>query len=111
MNNDVEAIGGIVPRFVERASPLRQQDTDRPGARNATLHRMFHVELRQFPHLARAFNLTGEELQERIVAPWVAGEMVDWGDQRWAPERARLTIYEGPRLRPDAISARGRASA
>jgi hypothetical protein len=73
---------------------------------------MFHVELRQLPHLARAFNLTSEELQERIVAPWVAGEMVDWGDQRWAPERARLTIYEGPRLRPDEIGlGRGWANA
>jgi hypothetical protein len=112
MNNDVEAIGGIVPRFVERASPLRPEDTDRPAARDATLHRMFHVELRQFPHLARAFNLTTEELQERIIAPWVAGQMVDWGDRRWAPERARLTIYEGPALRPDEIGlGRGWANA
>ena len=28
---------------------------------------MFHVELRQFPHQARAFNLTREELDARIL--------------------------------------------
>jgi hypothetical protein len=73
---------------------------------------VFHAELRQFPHVARAFNLTLEELQARIVSPWVAGQMVDWGDRRWAPDRARLTIYEGPALRPDEIGmGRGWANA
>jgi hypothetical protein len=73
---------------------------------------VFHVELRQFPHVARAFNLTAQDLQARIVAPWVAGEMVDWGDRRWAPERARLTIYEGPQLRTDELGlGRGWANA
>lgn len=28
---------------------------------------MFHVQLRQFPHLARAFNLTAEELHSRVL--------------------------------------------
>jgi hypothetical protein len=78
----------------------------------ATLRDVFHAELRQFPHVARAFNLTLEELRARIVSPWVAGQMVDWGDRRWAPERARLTIYEGPALRPDEIGmGRGWANA
>lgn len=73
---------------------------------------MFHVELRQFPHIARAFNLTPEELHARIVSPWVAGQMVAWDDRRWAPERARLTIYEAPALRPDEIGmGRGWANA
>ncbi len=25
------------------------------------------------------------------------------GERKWAPERAKLTIYEGPELRPDEI--------
>lgn len=99
---------------VRRASLTARGDEDieRPGLPNATLHRVYHVELRQFPHVARAFNLTSQELQERIVVPWAAGEMVDWGDRRWAPERARLTIYEGPALRTDEIGlGRGWANA
>ncbi|HEY6398238.1 MAG TPA: hypothetical protein VIX82_12365 [Solirubrobacteraceae bacterium] len=63
----------------------------------------FHVQLRQFPHVARAFNLSAEELSASVLAPWVAGKKVHLSDQRWDPERARLTIYEGPQLRVDEI--------
>lgn len=63
---------------------------------------MFHVELRQFPHVAREFNLSDDQL-ERLVRPWVEGKVVEMGERKWAPERARLTIYEGPQLRPDEI--------
>ena len=59
---------------------------------------MFHVELRQFPHQTRAFNLTREELDERIVRPWLAGEPIELNEYRWLPDRATLTIYEAPRL-------------
>ena len=59
---------------------------------------MFHVELRQFPHQTRAFNLTREELDARIVGPWIAGEPIEMDDYRWLPDRATLTIYEGPLL-------------
>ena len=64
---------------------------------------MFHVELRQFPHVAREFNLTADELQSRIVEPWLAGQVIELGERKWAPERARLTIYEGPQLRSDEL--------
>ena len=64
---------------------------------------MFHVELRQFPHQARAFNLTREELTARIVGPWVSGRSIELDERRWSPERARLTIYEGPLLAPDQL--------
>ena len=64
---------------------------------------MFHVELRQFPHQARAFNLTREELDARLLGPWVSGEAVSLDDRRWSPERARLTIYEGPGLSADQL--------
>ena len=59
---------------------------------------MFHVELRQFPHQTRAFNLTREEIDERILRPWVAGERLELNDRRWAPDRATLAIYEAPML-------------
>jgi hypothetical protein len=64
---------------------------------------VFHVELRQFPHQARAFNLTRSELVARIVGPWVSGAAVELDDRRWSPERARLTIYEGPELAGDQL--------
>jgi hypothetical protein len=73
---------------------------------------MFHVELRQFPHVARAFNQTRDELEQRFLAPWTAGAIVEWGDRKWAPERSRLTVLEGPELRPDEIGlGRGWANA
>ena len=59
---------------------------------------MFHVELRQFPHTVRAFNLTRERVHARIVAPWLRGELVELDSQQFAPERAKLKIYEGPEL-------------
>jgi hypothetical protein len=64
---------------------------------------VFHVELRQFPHQARAFNLTREQLDARIVRPWVSDGGVELDDRRWSSERAKLTIYEGPELPPDQL--------
>ncbi len=64
---------------------------------------MFHIELRQFPHVARAFNLTADELERRFVRPWIRQEAIDLDDRRWSPDRATLTIYEAPELRRDQI--------
>ena len=64
---------------------------------------MFHVELRQFPNLARAFNLHREELMARLVVPWVSGAAVEWDDRRWDPEKARITIYESRALATSEI--------
>lgn len=64
-----------------------------------TLSVVFHLELRQFPHVARAFNLTREELDLRFARPWVSGSPVVHEDRRWTPEKARLIIFEGPELR------------
>jgi hypothetical protein len=68
-----------------------------------TLHVVFHIELRQFPHQARAFNLTREQLDARIVSPWVSGGAVELDDRRWSPERAKLSIYEGPHIAPEEL--------
>jgi hypothetical protein len=64
---------------------------------------VFHVELRQFPHVARAFNLDRQQLHTRILAPWVKGQLVELDDRHWTPQKAKLAIYEGPELRPDQI--------
>jgi hypothetical protein len=64
---------------------------------------VFHVELRQFPHQARAFNLTREELDARILGPWASGGSIALDERRWSPDRARLTIYEGPHLAPEDL--------
>lgn len=64
---------------------------------------MFHVELRQFPHSARAFNLSEEELRASILVPWAAGRPVQWSEREWTPDKTRLTIYEAPALRPDEL--------
>jgi hypothetical protein len=73
---------------------------------------MFHVELRQFPHVGRVFNLSPEELQARILASWVAGASIDLNERRWSPEKTRLTILEGPELHPDEMGlGRGWANA
>jgi hypothetical protein len=73
---------------------------------------VYHVELRQFPHVARVFNLSREELDSRFVRPWVGGTLIDHEDRRWAPERSRLKILEGRELRPEEMGmGRGWASA
>ena len=59
---------------------------------------MFHVELRQFPHVARAFNLSAEELEARILRRWRGGTELELQDRLWDPRRAKLTVYEGREL-------------
>lgn len=56
---------------------------------------VYHLELRAFPHVARAFNLDRATLDARFVAPWAAGEVIDYDDRRWAPDKTRLTVLEG----------------
>jgi hypothetical protein len=58
---------------------------------------MYHVELHQFPHNMSRFNLTDAELGA-IVQPWVREQVVDFGERKWSPHQARLTILEGPQM-------------
>lgn len=64
---------------------------------------MFHLELRQFPHVARAFNLSREELDARFARPWAGGTSVRYEDYAFHPEKGRLTVYEGPELLPEDV--------
>jgi hypothetical protein len=72
---------------------------------------VYHLELRQFPHVARVFNLSRDELDGRFLRPWNAGTMVEADDRRWVPERTRLKVLEGPALRSEDLGlGRGWAS-
>ncbi len=72
----------------------------------------YHVEVRQFPNVARVFNLTRAQLDARIVVPWRAGRPVEMDDRKFSPDRAKLKIVEGPALRTDEIAiGRGWANA
>jgi hypothetical protein len=64
---------------------------------------VYHLELRQFPHTARVFNLDRAELDARFVRPWVKGEMIDHDERRWAPERTRLKVLEGAPIALDEL--------
>lgn len=65
---------------------------------------VFHVQLRQFPHSARAYNLTRAELERRFTKPWASGQQVATEDRTWSPEKARLTVYESRPLRTDELA-------
>ncbi len=58
---------------------------------------MYHVEIHQFPHNTCRFNLSDAELGA-VVEPWVREQLVDFGEHKWSPHQARLTILEGPRM-------------
>jgi len=58
---------------------------------------MYHLELRHFPHNASRFNLSEQELSA-IVEPWVREQVVEFGERKWSPHVAKITILEGPRL-------------
>jgi hypothetical protein len=64
---------------------------------------MFHLELRQFPHVTRAFNWTREELDARVLQPLAAGRPVELNDRRWSLEKLKLTVYEGRELEIEEI--------
>jgi hypothetical protein len=61
---------------------------------------VYHLELRQFPHAARAFNLDRATLDERFLKPFVAGDPINYEDRSWPPEKTRVTVLEGPALEP-----------
>jgi len=64
---------------------------------------VYHLELRHFPHNTRAFNLSDEELRP-VVEPWAREQVVEFGERKWSPHQARLTILEGPPLPVEELS-------
>ncbi len=53
--------------------------------------------------MARAFNLTAEELTGRFLAPLVNGRELVYNDREWLPRKTTVTIYEGPELPVEQI--------
>ena len=65
---------------------------------------MYHVELRQFPHNFCRFNLTEQELREAILDAWGRGEWIEFGERKWNPQQAKLTVLEGPQIALERLS-------
>jgi hypothetical protein len=65
---------------------------------------MYHVELREFPHATHAYNLDTARLREGVLDPFVRGEIFQFGDREWIPQRTRMTILEGDQLPLHALS-------
>lgn len=59
---------------------------------------MYHIELRQFPHNSNRFNLTERELHAAILDAWARGDWIEFGERKWSPHQAKLTVLEGPEL-------------
>jgi 2-iminobutanoate/2-iminopropanoate deaminase len=75
-----------------------------PGMSPPAADAVYHVELRHFPRNVCRFNLSAVELQTAVLAPWAADRAFDFGEQRWDPRQARLTVLEGPRLAPAELT-------
>jgi hypothetical protein len=65
---------------------------------------VYHVELRQFPHNFCRFNLTERELHATILNAWAREEWIDFGERRWNPNQATLTVLDGPRIPLEQLS-------
>jgi hypothetical protein len=65
---------------------------------------MYHVELRQFPHNFCRFNLTERALREAVLDAWSQGEWIEFGERKWNPHQAQLTVIEGPQLPLEQLS-------
>jgi hypothetical protein len=59
---------------------------------------MFHVEISHGVHRARVFNLTREDLVEKVVQPWLEDRQITMGDRKWIPRESELRILEGSRM-------------
>jgi hypothetical protein len=64
----------------------------------------FHVQIQRGFRVARAFNLSEQELHVRVLGPWRAGAPLSLGDRDWDPAEAELTILEGPELDPPQLA-------
>jgi hypothetical protein len=59
---------------------------------------MFHVEVSRGVHRARVFNLSREDLVEKVVQPWLEDRQLVMGDRKWVPRDSELKVLEGPRM-------------
>ena len=59
---------------------------------------MFHVEVSRGVHRARVFNLSHEDLAEKVMQPWLEDRQIVMGDRKWVPRDSELKVLEGPRM-------------
>jgi hypothetical protein len=59
---------------------------------------MYHLELNEYPHLARVHNVSEPRLYDEVVTPFVRGQVFEIGDHKWVPQRTKLTIIEAPEI-------------
>lgn len=72
----------------------------------------FHVEVSAGLHRARVFNLSCEELRQRVLEPWLSRHNFELGDRKWDPEESDLRVLEGPQLsNPELSFGQGWANA
>lgn len=64
---------------------------------------MYHLELRQRPNVARAFNLSEDKLRAEFLAPLLGGKPFEYAGHEWDGRKARVTILEGPQLAPNQL--------
>jgi hypothetical protein len=64
---------------------------------------VYHLELRQFPRNVNRFNLSEQELG-MVLEPWTLEKVFEYGELKWTPHEAKLTILEGPRIPIDQLS-------
>ncbi len=64
---------------------------------------MYHLELRQFPRNVNRFNLSEQELRA-VVEPWTLEKVFEYGELKWTPHQATLTILEGPLIPIERLS-------
>lgn len=72
----------------------------------------FHVEVSSGLNHARVFNLSGEEVRQKVLEPWVSRRTFELGDRKWNPEETDLRVLEGPDLsNPELAFGQGWANA
>jgi hypothetical protein len=59
---------------------------------------VYHVELRESPQVAHAFNLGAARLQAEVMGPLLAGQIFEFGGSEWVPQRMTIVVLEGPEL-------------
>jgi hypothetical protein len=64
---------------------------------------VYHVELKQHTEVARAFNLTEEELRQGLLEPLARGGGFRFADRDWDAGEVTPTIVEGRRLGPGEL--------
>jgi hypothetical protein len=70
----------------------------------ASLSGVFHVELRQFPHNFCRFNMSEQDVRAAVLDAWARKEWLEFGERKWDPNQASLTVLEGPRLSMQELS-------